>query len=44
MNLWKKMVEQDSDFGKPEKFCENIPDESWFVSATVTTLDKKIAP
>ncbi|AOA03451.1 MAG: oleate hydratase [Carnobacterium sp.] len=43
-NLWKKMVEQDSDFGKPEKFCENIPDESWFVSATVTTLDKKIAP
>lgn len=43
-SLWKKMVEQDSDFGKPEKFCENIPDESWFVSATVTTLDKKIAP
>ena len=43
-NLWKKMAAQDSAFGHPEKFCENIPDESWFVSATITTLDEKIAP
>lgn len=43
-SLWKKLAEQDPDFGRPEKFCDNIPKESWFVSATVTTLDKKIAP
>ena len=42
--LWKRMTEQDSAFGNPDKFCENIPEESWLVSATVTTLDDKIAP
>lgn len=43
-NLWKNLAAQSEEFGKPEKFCENIPDRAWFVSATVTTLDKKIAP
>ncbi len=43
-NLWKNLAAQSSEFGWPEKFCENIPDEAWVVSATVTTLDKKIAP
>lgn len=43
-NLWKKLAEQDPAFGHPEKFYENLPDESWFVSATITTLDEKIAP
>ncbi|WP_326717569.1 oleate hydratase [Vagococcus jeotgali] len=43
-NLWKNLSEQDPAFGRPEKFCENLPDESWFVSATITTLDDKIAP
>lgn len=42
--LWKKLAKQDTAFGRPEKFCENLPEASWFVSATVTTLDKKIAP
>lgn len=42
--LWKRMTEQDSAFGNPDKFCENIPQKSWLVSATVTTLDDKIAP
>ncbi|ATZ16459.1 oleate hydratase [Entomoplasma freundtii] len=42
--LWKNLAAQDKAFGKPEKFCENLPEESWFVSATVTTLDDKIAP
>lgn len=42
--LWKNLAKQDSDFGNPEKFCENIPKESWFISATLTTLDKKITP
>ncbi len=42
--LWKNLAAQEQAFGKPEKFSENLPKESWFVSATVTTLDDKIAP
>lgn len=42
--LWKNLANQDASFGKPEKFCENLPEESWFVSATLTTLDDKVAP
>lgn len=40
--LWKNLAAQDKAFGKPEVFCENIPDAAWYVSATVTTLDEKI--
>ncbi|WP_086348391.1 oleate hydratase [Candidatus Enterococcus clewellii] len=43
-SLWKNMAAQNPAFGKPEKFCENLPEESWFVSATTTTLDNKVAP
>ncbi len=43
-SLWKNMAAQNPAFGKPEKFCENLPEESWFVSATTTTLDDKVAP
>lgn len=42
--LWENLAKQDKAFGKPDVFCKNIPDASWFVSATVTTLDDKIAP
>ncbi len=41
--LWKAIAEQDEAFGKPDKFCGNI-DESYWESATVTTLDDKIPP
>ncbi|MFJ7980981.1 oleate hydratase [Lysinibacillus xylanilyticus] len=43
-SLWKNIASQDSEFGKPEKFCDNLPEESWFVSATLTTLDDRVAP
>lgn len=43
-DLWKNLAAQDADFGYPEKFYKNIPKASWFVSATVTTLDDKVAP
>lgn len=43
-NLWENMAAQSSEFGHPEKFYEDIPDAAWVVSATVTTLDKQIAP
>lgn len=43
-NLWKNLAKKDPAFGNPEKFCDNLPKESWFISATLTTLDKKITP
>ena len=42
-DMWKKIAEQDSSFGHPEKFCSN-PEQSNWMSATVTTLDNKIPP
>ncbi|WP_333583245.1 oleate hydratase [Lactobacillus acetotolerans] len=42
--LWENLAKQDSEFGHPEVFCENIPDRSWFVSATTTLKNKKLAP
>ncbi len=42
--LWQNLAKQDPALGNPSKFCENLPEESWFVSATLTTLDDKIAP
>jgi myosin-crossreactive antigen len=41
--LWKNLAKQDERFGRPEVFCENLPDQSWFVSATTTVTDKRIA-
>ncbi len=43
-SLWKNIASQDAEFGRPEKFCDNLPKESWFVSATLTTLDARVAP
>lgn len=42
--LWENMAKQDPDFGHPDVFCENLPERSWFVSATATLENKKIAP
>ena len=41
--LWKNLAKQDERFGRPEVFCENLPDQSWFVSATTTVTDKRVA-
>ena len=43
-SLWKNLAKQDPSFGNPSAFCDNISKSSWLVSATITTLDKKIAP
>ena len=43
-SLWKKMAARDPAFGRPEKFCENIPQANWTISATVTLTDDRIAP
>ena len=42
-DMWRKIAAQDSAFGNPDKFCRN-PEQSNWMSATVTTLDDKIPP
>lgn len=41
--LWKKIAAHDDAFGHPDKFCGD-PEQSNWMSATVTTLDQKIIP
>ncbi len=41
--LWKNIAAQHPAFGRPEKFCGDI-DKSYWLSATITTLDGKIPP
>lgn len=43
-SLWKKLAARDPAFGRPEKFCENIPEANWTISATVTLTDDRIVP
>jgi oleate hydratase len=40
-DMWRKIALQDPSFGNPDKFCSQ-PEKSNWMSATVTTLDKKI--
>ena len=42
-DMRRKIAKQDSSFGHPDKFCSN-PEQSNWMSATVTTLDEKIVP
>ncbi len=42
--LWKNIAAQSKDFGRPEKFCENIPDANWVISATITLTDDRVVP
>jgi oleate hydratase len=40
-DMWRKIAKQDASFGNPDKFCSN-PEQSNWMSATVTTLDERI--
>lgn len=42
-DMWKKIAAQDPSFGHPEKFCSD-PEQTNWMSATVTTLDQRIIP
>ena len=42
-DMWRKIAAQDSAFGHPDKFCSD-PEQTNWMSATVTTLDDKIPP
>ena len=43
-SLWKNLAEQSNDFGHPEVFYDNLPEKSWFVSATATIKSPEIEP
>lgn len=42
--LWKNLAAQSPDFGRPEAFCENLPERSWFISATATIENMGVDP
>ncbi len=42
--LWQNLAAQSYEFGHPEVFCENLPDRSWFISATATIKVPEIEP
>ncbi|WP_414150795.1 oleate hydratase [Acetobacterium carbinolicum] len=42
-DMWRKIAAQDPSFGNPDKFCYD-PEQTNWMSATVTTLDDKIPP
>ena len=42
-DMWRRIAAQDDSFGNPDKFCSD-PEQSSWMSATVTTLDDKIPP
>ena len=42
-DMWRRIAAQDPSFGHPDKFCRD-PEQSNWMSATVTTLDQKIIP
>ena len=42
-DMWRKIAAQDPAFGNPEKFCYD-PEQTNWMSATVTTLDQKVIP
>lgn len=42
--LWQNLAAQSDALGHPEVFCENLPDRSWFISATATIKVPEIEP
>lgn len=42
--LWEKLAAQDSTFGQPAKFYQDIPEANWTMSATCTFSDDRIIP
>ena len=42
--LWKNIAAQNKAFGRPDKFCKNIPAANWVMSATITLTDDRVVP
>lgn len=43
-NLWENLAEQSTDFGNPKVFYQDLPEKSWFVSATATIKNAAVEP
>ncbi|AUJ29104.1 oleate hydratase [Liquorilactobacillus hordei] len=43
-DLWEKLADQDTEFGRPSKFYKNIPKANWVISATCTFTDDRVIP
>ncbi|CAH1852247.1 oleate hydratase [Convivina praedatoris] len=42
--LWENMAAQSDEFGHPTVFYKNLPEKSWFVSATATIKNPEVDP
>ncbi|MEJ6549815.1 oleate hydratase [Corynebacterium sp. USCH3] len=42
--LWENLAAKSKDFGRPGVFYKNLPEKSWYVSATATLKDGKVEP
>lgn len=40
--LWEKLAAQSPDFGRPSVFYKDLPERSWFISATATIENTQI--
>lgn len=42
--LWENLAKQTTGFGRPAVFYQNLPERSWFVSATATVSNALVEP
>jgi oleate hydratase len=42
--LWENLAKRSPDFGHPEVFYKNLPERSWFISATATIENTAVDP
>ncbi|MDN5581122.1 MULTISPECIES: oleate hydratase [unclassified Corynebacterium] len=42
--LWENLASKSPDFGRPAVFYKNLPEKSWYVSATATVKDARVEP
>lgn len=42
--LWKNLAAQSPEFGRPDVFIDDLPERSWFISATATIENTAVDP
>lgn len=42
--LWENLAAKSDAFGRPEVFYRNLPEKSWYVSATATVRNPQVEP
>ena len=43
-SLWQRLAKRSPDFGHPEVFFKDLPERSWFISATATIENTQVDP